>query len=123
MEITPAHKSTARRDLTIIDSILNVKLFILPGNKCKTGTPLIPGNGGWKLARKDDTPLYFAAGPTDGGENVMCFKAGTLETHVPDLPAPCRVSISDATLDGGLVFTPDPDGLYQAITKSRVLLA
>jgi hypothetical protein len=121
MEITPSYKTTARRDLTVVDSIINQKLYVLPNNRCKTGTPLTYEPGGWRRVRPGDTPMFFASQPTDGGESIMAFKAGTVETHVMDMEVG-NVRISDGSEEGGLHFVNDPDGPYLAITKSRVFL-
>lgn len=120
MEITPAARP-GRRDLTIIEAVLPQKLFILPGYRTRTGTPLTIQTGGWRPVKAGETPIFFASAPCDGGDQVMAFRSIIVETHVRDLQIG-RVSINDVDDQGVVSFRVDENGPFLALTPSRVLL-
>lgn len=120
MQITPA-AAPPRHDLTVCSSVLEQKLYVLPGSRCRTGTPLTFDKGGWRAILPGETPYFFAAGPADGGDHVIGMKAMIVETHVRSLTVG-RVKIVDVDDFGVVQFVNDPEGPYIALTASRVLL-
>lgn len=122
MEITPA-APPPRRDLTIRSGVIDTKVYLLPGQRTRTGTPLTWDRGGWRVIRpnQNETAFLFAAGPSDGGENVQCFKAVVVDTHTPSLEVG-RVKIVDVQDSGIVTFVNDDTGPYVALTKSVVFL-
>ena len=104
-----------------MSGICDTKVYLLPTYRVRTGTPITWDRGGWRPIREGEQAFLFAAGPCDGGDNVQCFKAMVVETHLQTLDIG-RVKIVYIEDSGAVTFVNDDAGPYIALTKSRVFL-
>ena len=121
MEITPA-PAPPRRDLTVLDRALAVKVEVHPRFQVRTGTPLCIQDNRWRPCRGSEVPLLFALEPVSNEENrIFATRALVVETHYRTLTlGACRLSNPES--HEALQFVNDPEGRYLAVSPSQVLM-
>jgi hypothetical protein len=88
----------------------------------KTGTPVRPTRTGWVICGPDDPPVAFAGNHHTGGESFVAYRAMTLEGYKRQFWPGDRYYIQHIDDYGQIYLAPHPDGHYQAVSESQILL-
>jgi hypothetical protein len=88
----------------------------------KTGTPVRPTRTGWVVCGPDEAPTAFAGNHHMGGESFVAYRALTLEGYKQQFWPGDKYAIRHVDDYGQIYFTEHPDGPYQAVSESQILL-
>ncbi len=88
----------------------------------KTGTPVRPTRTGWVICDPDEPPTAFAGNHHTGGETFVAYRAVTLEGYKRQFWPGDKYVMTHVDDYGQVYFTPNPDGPYQAVSESQILL-
>ncbi len=88
----------------------------------KTGTPVRPTRTGWVVCGPDEAPTAFAGNHHSGGESFVAYRAVTLEGYKRQFWPGDRYTIAHIDDYGQVYFEPHPDGPYQAVSETQILL-
>ena len=114
----------SRRSPTVTGGMLPVKLQLAGGIlRVNAGTPLRPRlDGTWEVA-KNGLGEFVSAESKYGGESAMAWRSAIVDLHVVNRFMPgLRYNVTDVDDTGFPEFTPDPSGIYLAVSGSAILM-
>lgn len=88
----------------------------------KTGTPLKPLSGRWVIAGPFDRPSAFAGNHYTGGDNMVGYRAITLETYERQFHPLDRYFVVAVDDWGNLQFRRHNQGSYLATSETQIIL-
>lgn len=88
----------------------------------KTGTPVAPGPDGWVVCGPQERPIAFASSHYTAGEQMIAWRAISLETYKKQFRPGDKYSIVELDDYGNIRLYPDKAGCYLALSETQVLL-
>jgi hypothetical protein len=123
MRIIVQNDRPARPDPIVRGSSLPDRVPLSPNAlHVKAGTPLCAGLTGWEVAYPGRPVVLFATNAGRGGELVNVAREVSINLN-QEILVPCaRYGVKDIDETGYVVFEPQVDGPYYALTRDTILL-